>query len=173
MTRLIPTGAMPEIAVGLAGGGQWRLRENPPAFMLMIDVYRGLHCPRCRRHLEALDAARAEFDAIGLDVIGISTDSAERAAQSKAEWNIPGLRLGFGLPVETARALGLFVSRSIREGESDVFAEPGVFFVRPDLTLYGAVINSFPFARPSVADLLEVGRIVRERGYPPRGDLAA
>lgn len=28
MTRLIPTGHMPEIAVGLAGGGQWRLAEK-------------------------------------------------------------------------------------------------------------------------------------------------
>lgn len=141
--------------------------------MLMIDVYRGLHCPRCRRHLEALDSARAEFDAVGMDVIGISTDPAERAAQAKAEWNIAGLRIGFALPIETARALCLFISRSIRERETDVFTEPGVFFVRPDLTLYGAVINSFPFARPAVADLLEIGRIVRERGYPPRGDLAA
>ena len=44
--------------------------------------------------------------------------------------------------------------------------------MRPDLTLYGAVIGTFPFARPSVDDLFEVASIVRERDYPPRGTLA-
>lgn len=173
MSRLIPTETLPEIDVGLVGGGRWRLSDNAPDFMLMIDVYRGLHCPRCRRHLEALSEAAGEFRALGLDVIAVSTDPRERAEQARAEWAAPELRIGYGLAIETARALGCYVSRSIREGEADVFAEPGVFFVRPDMTLYGAVINSFPFARPTVADLAEVARIVRERDYPPRGSLAA
>ena len=173
MDRIIPTQALPEIEVGLAGGGRWSLKDNAPASMLMIDVYRGLHCPRCRDHLEALAARLNEARGLGLDVIAVSTDPAERAEEAAREWAVDGLTIGHSLPLDTARRLGCYTSTSIREGETDSFAEPGVFFVRPDLTLYGAVVGTFPFARPAIDDLFEVASIVRERDYPPRGSLAA
>lgn len=173
MDRIIPTEPLPDVEVDLVGGGHWRLSQNAPQSLLMINVYRGLHCPRCRRHLEELSAASADATQFGLDIIAVSTDPKTRAEDASREWAINNLKIGYGLAVETARRLGCYVSRSIREGEHDVFAEPGVFFVRPDRTLYGAVVNSFPFARPSAADLIEVAKIVRERDYPPRGSLAA
>ena len=71
--------------------------------------------------------------------------------------------------IERAQLLGLFISSTIAGKETRLFSEPGVFYVAADGTFYGAVINSFPFARPSVSDLIEVGSIVRERNYPPRG----
>ncbi|MDZ4094264.1 MAG: redoxin domain-containing protein [Paracoccaceae bacterium] len=172
MTRLKPTDTLPEIDVGLAGGGRWRLTENPPDFLLMIDIYRGYHCPRCRKHMEALSAAMPEFTDLGVDVIALSTDPAERAEKARAEWQVANLPIGYGVPVDLARRLGCYISQSIKDDEHSLFAEPGVFFIRPDLTLYGAVINSFPFARPSVADLIEVAKIVKTRNYPPRGAFA-
>ncbi|MEQ8707895.1 MAG: redoxin domain-containing protein [Rhodospirillales bacterium] len=173
MQRLLPTGSMPDIDIHLAGGGRWRLADNAPAFMLMIDVFRGVHCPRCRRHLEEMSARHEEFREVELDMIAMSADPAERAEQSRNEWDIPNVPLGYGLPIEVARQLGLYISRNYASHESEIFAEPGVFFVMPDLTLYGAVINTFPFARPKIDDLLEIARIVKERNYPPRGTLAS
>ncbi len=173
MNRLLPSQPLPDIDIRLVGGDAWRLSENAPDFMLMIDVYRGLHCPRCRRHLEAVSASSDDFRAIGLEVLALSTDGEERAEQARAEWAIANVPLGYGLSPETARQLGCYVSQSIKEGEADVFAEPGIFFVTADLTLYGAIVNSFPFARPQVADLVEVAKVVKERSYPPRGTLAA
>lgn len=173
MQRLLPTQSMPDIDVPLAGGGRWRLADNAPDFMLMIDVFRGVHCPRCRRHLEEMSARHEEFSEIGLDRIAMSADPAERAEQSRSEWDMPNVPLGYGLPIEVARQLGLYISQNYASHESEIFAEPGVFFVMPDLTLYGAVINTFPFARPKIDDLLEVARIVKERNYPPRGTLAS
>ncbi len=173
MQRLLPTQSMPDIDVPLAGGGRWRLADNAPDFMLMIDVFRGVHCPRCRRHLEEMSARHEEFSEIGLDMIAMSADPAERAEQSRSEWDMPNVPLGYGLPIEVARQLGLYISQNYASHESEIFAEPGVFFVMPDLTLYGAVINTFPFARPKIDDLLEVARIVKERNYPPRGTLAS
>lgn len=173
MNRLLPAQKFPEIEVGLVGGTSWRLSDNAPDFMLMIDVYRGLHCPRCRRHLEAVSAASDDFKAAGLEVLALSTDPKERAEQARSDWEIPNLPLGYGLPIETARQLGCYLSRSIKDSETDSFAEPGIFFVSADLSLYGAVLNSFPFARPPVADLIEVAKVVNERSYPPRGTLVA
>lgn len=173
MQRLLPTHSMPDIDVPLAGGGRWRLADNAPDFMLMIDVFRGVHCPRCRRHLEEMSARHEEFSEAGLDMIAMSADPAERAEQSRSEWDMPNVPLGYGLPIEMARQLGLYISQNYASHESEIFAEPGVFFVMPDLTLYGAVINTFPFARPKIDDLLEIARIVKERNYPPRGTLAS
>ena len=169
--RILPTQALPDIEVGLAGGGRWRLADRAPRSMLMIDVYRGLHCPRCRAHLEALAARLDEAKGLDLDVIALSTDPADRAEEAAHEWAVGGLMVGHSLSLDTARQLGCYASTSIREGETERFAEPGVFFVRPDLTLYGAVIGTFPFARPAIDDLFEVASIVRERDYPPRGTL--
>lgn len=173
MERLLPTQPMPDIDVPLAGGGRWRLADNAPDFMLMIDVFRGVHCPRCRRHLEEMSARHAEFSEIGLDMIAMSADPADRAEKSRTEWDMPNVPLGYDLPIATARALGLYISQNYASHESEIFAEPGVFFVLPDLTLYGAVINTFPFARPKIDDLLEVAKVVKARNYPPRGTLAA
>lgn len=173
MSRLLPGQSMPEIDVPLAGGGRWRLSENAPDFMLMIDVYRGYHCPRCRRHLEEAATRTDELREIGLDIVAISTDPPERAEKTVAEWEVGGIPFGHSLSIDTARALGLFISKSYADHEIDVFAEPGVFFVKSDLTLYGAVINTFPFARPHLQDLIEVAKVHKERGYPPRGTLAA
>lgn len=173
MTRLLPSNPMPDITVPLVGGGTWRLSENAPDFMLMIDVYRGYHCPRCRRHLEAARARRDEMNSLGLGLIALSTDPAERAEKSVSEWDVEGIPFGYELPIETARALGLYISKSYADHEIDTFAEPGVFFVKSDLTLYGAVLNTFPFARPHLDDLIEVAKVHKERGYPARGTLAA
>ncbi|MRG71157.1 redoxin domain-containing protein [Alphaproteobacteria bacterium HT1-32] len=173
MQRLLPTQSMPDIDIHLAGGERWRLAENAPDFMLMIDVFRGVHCPRCRRHLEEMSTRHEEFREAGLKIIAMSADPAERAEQSRREWDIPNVPLGYGLPIQVARQLGLYISENYASHESEIFAEPGVFFVMPDLTLYGAVINTFPFARPKIDDLLEVARIVKERNYPPRGTLAS
>ncbi len=169
--RLIPAAKLPDLSFSLVDGGSWQLAANPPGFMLLLEVYRGYHCPRCRLHLEALNDAKADFDTAKMDIIAVSMDTAEKAKTTRSEWGIKDLKLGYGLKLADAEKLGLFISQSIREGESDIFAEPGVFFIQPDLTLYGAVIGTFPFVRPAVADLLEVGMIVAERGYPPRGTL--
>lgn len=173
MSRVIPSQKMPEIDVPLAGGGRWKLSENAPDFMLMIDIYRGYHCPRCKQHLEAAAARRDELREIGVEIVAISTDPPERAEKSVSEWAVEGIPFGHSLSIETARALGLYISKSLADHEIDTFAEPGVFFVKSDLTLYGAVINTFPFARPQLEDLIEVAKIHKARDYPARGTLAA
>jgi thiol-disulfide isomerase/thioredoxin len=172
MNKIVPGQQVPDFSVGLADGSIWRLSENAPDYMLMIDIYRGYHCPRCRQHLEAINAAMADFNKARMDVIAVSADSAERVAKSYAEWDIGNVVVGGGLSIADADRLGLYLSHSIeiRPLESPVFAEPAVLFVRSDLTLYGAILQTFPFARPKIPDLLEVPTFAAAQNYPPRGD---
>ena len=169
MTKLIPGAAVPEMTVETVGGETWRLSESKPETFTLIEVYRGLHCPRCRGQLFDLDHKIARFAERGVDVIAVSTDDKARAEKSKAEWGIGNLTVGYGLPVDDARAWGLYISESIAEKEPRQFAEPGLFLVRPDGTLYSCVIHTTPFHRHHFADVLEAVDMIRARDYPPRG----
>lgn len=171
MQRIMPGRRVPDFDVELAGGGRWRLSENAPDYMLMIDIYRGHHCPRCRMHLEAVSAAAQDFANARLDVMAISMDGAERADTSRAEWAVGRIRIGHGLSSDDAIALGCYLSHAIesRPLETPIFAEPNILFVRHDLTLYGVITQTFPFSRPKVDDLVEVATFAAARNYPPRG----
>lgn len=168
----VPGSAFPLPDIPLLDGG----RLTPArltASLTVLNVYRGLHCPRCRRQMEDFVAAHDAFVAEGVEVISISTDPEARAAEARAHWAIQGMPLGYDLSIGDARAMGCFISQSIREGETDFFAEAALFLLKPDGTLYGAAINSFPFLRPTAEQVLDVASIVRERDYPPRGTVAA
>jgi hypothetical protein len=94
----------------------------------------------------------------------------ERAAKSQEEWELASLPIGYGLGIEAARQWGLFISRGIKETEPAEFAEPGLFLVRPDGTLYAASLQTMPFARPHFADVLAAIDFITKNAYPPRGE---
>ena len=50
------------------------------------------------------------------------------------------------------------------------FAEPGLFLVRPDGTLYAGSIQTIPFARAHFADVLAAVDFVIKNNYPLRGE---
>jgi hypothetical protein len=85
------------------------------------------------------------------------------------------LRVGYGLPLERARAWGLYVSNSrgttsIGIEEPAQFNEPGLFLVRPDGTLYYGAVQTMPFARPHMRDLLGGLDFAIAKDYPARGE---
>ena len=172
MSKLNPTQAVPALEVETVGGSRWKLSDQKPETFTLIEVYRGYHCPRCKVHLLDLDHKIARFAERGVGVIAISTDDAGRAQKSRDEWGLHNLTLGYGLSIDDARAWGLHISNAIAEKEPRQFAEPGLFLVQPDGTLYSSVINTTPFYRPHFADVMEAIDMIRARNYPPRGDAA-
>jgi peroxiredoxin len=165
-----PTQPVPDLDVATLDGGRFRLSERSPGAFTMIVVYRGLHCPICKGYLRELDRKLDEFAGRGVDVIAVSTDSEDRAARSRDEWELARLPIGYGLGIEAARQWGLFISRGIKETEPAEFAEPGLFLVRPDRTLYAASIQTMPFARPHFPDVLAAIDFITKNAYPPRGE---
>ena len=134
----------------------------------MLFVYRGRHCPRCKRFLGRLDAVLAEWEAL-LDVVVASADTAEKARADRAAfgWRFD---LAHGLAVPQMHGLGLYVSEPLSEAETDApFAEPGAFAFRPDGTLMLVDISNGPAARPDLGELLDGMRFNIENDRPIRG----
>jgi peroxiredoxin len=176
--RPMPRQPMPALEVPTAGGPPWSLAAQAPQHFTMLVFFRGLHCPICRTQLRDLEAKLPEFDKRGVSVIALSSDDAERAIRTKAEWGLPKLTLGYGLTLDAARGWGLYISSgrgktSIGVEEPAQFSEPGLFLVRPDGTLYFASIQTMPFARPQFADVLNAVDFVVAKDYPARGEVAA
>lgn len=176
LSPLFPRQPVPALRVPLAGGGTFDIsQEAPPNFTLVL-FYRGLHCPICKTQLKDIEAKLPEFGQRGVGVVAISSDSRDRGEKAKAEWGLPNLRVGYGLPLDTARAWGLYVSStkgptSAGVDEPPVFSEPGLFLVRPDRTLYFASVQTMPFARPHFADILSALDFVLAKSYPARGEI--
>lgn len=170
MTRPIPRQPAPPLEVETVGGGRWRLSDQRPETFTLIAFYRGLHCPLCRAYLSELDRLVDALAERGVAAIAISGDDRDRAANAVEEWGLSRLAVGYGQTVASMRAWGLYVSRAIRDGEPALFGEPGLFLVHPDGAIYMAAINSSPFARPRLEDVVGAIDFVRDRGYPARGE---
>ena len=135
----------------------------------MLIVYRGKHCPLCKRYFKTLDGMLDEFRAAGIAVMAVSADSQEKAQADIAEqgWRFP---VGYGLTSDQMRQLGLYVSDPRSPQETDrPFAEPGLFVINPEGKVQIVDISNAPFARPDLASILQGVKFVREKQYPIRG----
>ncbi|MGH8725142.1 MAG: peroxiredoxin-like family protein, partial [Burkholderiales bacterium] len=138
---LKPRKPVPALEFGTVGGGSWSLAAQQPQNFTMLVFYRGLHCPVCRRYTTELNGMIGEFDKRGVSTVITSTDSKERAAEAKEKWGLPNLTVGYGVSIDKAREWGLYISssRGVTSAgveEPPLFAEPGLFLVKPDGTLY-------------------------------------
>ncbi|MDX1547440.1 MAG: peroxiredoxin-like family protein [Rhodothermales bacterium] len=168
----LPRRPAPPLSVDLVDGGTWDLHAQEPEHFTLVVFYRGLHCPICKKYLSTLNRLRDRFAERGTEVVAVSMDPEARARTAAQDWDVDALPLGYGLTETQARDWGLYLSDGVKDGEPDRFSEPGLFLVRPDGTLYLAVVNSVPFARPPFDDLLKAIDFVLENDYPARGEVA-
>lgn len=167
--RLTPCLPVPSLEVKTLAGVDWRLDGRRPAHLTMIVFYRGFHCPMSKAYLKELDATWEHLVLRGIDAIAISSDDYRHAKRSQEEWILAHVPIGYGLTAETARAWGLYISKGAGPGEPDEFAEPGMFLVRPDKTLYACQISSMLFVPPRVRDILAALEVIRKYNVPARG----
>ncbi|MGI9354225.1 MAG: peroxiredoxin-like family protein [Rhizobiaceae bacterium] len=165
--QLKPGSPAPELVLQLVGGQSWSLADERPEAATMIVVYRGYHCPICADYLSDLHALLPKFTAAGLSVIAVSMDPSDRAEKAKAEWDLPDLKIAYGMSETTALSWGLWLSQSVKENELDVFPEPGLFWIRPDGTLYLIDVATMPFVRPDLDTLAKYANLIET--YPVRG----
>ena len=175
LNALIPRQPVPALDVALVGGGRFLRGEAPGTPFDMLVFYRGLHCPVCVKYLGELERLAPEFRQRGVQPVAISVDDEDRARQMAGKVGAGTLKVGYGLDLSTARNWGLYLSESRGKTstgveETAIFNEPGVFLVRPDGTLYYAAVQSMPFARPGVQDLLSAIDFAVSKDYPARGE---
>jgi peroxiredoxin len=167
---LKPRQPAPPLEVKTIGSGTWNIKSAHPKAFTMIVAYRSLHCPICKAYLGDLESKLPEFEKRGVETIALSVDSEERAAKAKADWGLKNLKIGYGLPIATARDWDLFVSRAQKESEPAEFTEPGLFLVKPDGTLFSASIANTPWARPPLDQMLKAIDFFVANNPPARGE---
>jgi peroxiredoxin len=168
---LKPRKPVPQLEVPLVRGGRWSLAEQRPARFSLVVFYRGYHCPLCKEYVTKLDSLVDDLAELGVtSVLAVSGDEEWRARRAAEEWALTRLDVGYGLAIDVMQEWGLFRSYAIKEGQPNEFGEPGLFIVRPDGTLYAAVIGTFPFLRPSLDEVVDTIRWVNEHDYPARGE---
>ena len=170
-----PRQPVPTLEFDTLDGKRWSLAQQEPQRFTMVVFYRGLHCPVCRRYTTELNRMIGEFEKRGVTTVITSTDSKERAEQAKAQWGLPNLTVGHGVSIAKAREWGLYISTSrglTSAGieEPPLFAEPGLFLVKPDGTLYWASISTMPFARPHFDEIAQAIDFALSKDYPARGE---
>ncbi len=173
MPNILPTQAVPDFTVPLIDGGKFQLSQRLGDNFTLLLFYRGVHCPICKMQLRELQRKLGDFAEREITVVAISMDSKERAQKSVDEWGVDDLLLGYGLSEEQARDFGLYISSGRPDSpEPEIFSEPALLLVKPDQTLYFASIQSMPFTRPPLDQLLQGIDYALENNYPPRGELA-
>ncbi|MEP3045933.1 MAG: peroxiredoxin-like family protein [Roseibium sp.] len=172
---LVPRQTVPDLTVETLTSGTFNLANDNPDFATLVVFYRGLHCPICATYLKELGRLTADFAEKGVKTIAISSDDEDRTKQMADKVAMPDLRFGYGLPLDVAKAWGLFISTSrgktsIGIMEPDLFSEPGVFLVKPDGTLYFSAIQTMPFVRPHFQEMVGALDFVQKNDYPARGE---
>ena len=158
---------IPHMTLSPVDGSTRAIGETSQRWTLLV-VYRGKHCPRCKRYLNKLEAVLNDWTAL-MDVVVVSADTLEKAQADQAEfgWTFD---LCYGLTEDQMRALGLYISDPLSEAETTGrFAEPGTFAIKPDGTLMLVDISNGPASRPDLDELLDGMRFNIENNRPTRG----
>jgi len=174
---IIPGQTSPELRLPTIAGAMFDLQADDAAWITLVCFYRGAHCAICRRYLLALAALLPEFSARGVKVIAVSMDNEERArlmADTIASQELP---IGYGLTQESARLWGLYLSAhrgktSTGMEEPALFNEPAMFLIKPQRQIYFASVQSMPFARPPLAEIMQMLDYAKSTQSAGRGELA-
>ncbi|MGJ8585809.1 MAG: redoxin domain-containing protein [Marinosulfonomonas sp.] len=166
--KLIPGSILSPLEVPKLGGGHLTLGGEHANWSLIV-VYRGKHCPRCKKYLNKLNEMRQAWADAGFEITVVSADPVEKAQADVDEfgWNFD---LGYDLSEDQMAALGLYVTEPLSGSETDRrFAEPGVFVLRPDGSVLLVAISNGPSARPDLDELLDGMVFTKNNNRPPRG----
>ncbi len=160
--------AMPEITLPKVGGGDVKLGGARDGWQLVV-VYRGKHCPVCKRYLTGLKELVPGYQAAKTDVIAVSGDPQEKAESFASEIGV-NFPVAYGLSIGDMRRLGLYVSNPRSPQETDrPFAEPGLFAVNPEGRAHIVDISNAPWTRPDLTAVLNGIKFIQEKAYPIRG----
>jgi peroxiredoxin len=172
---LIPRRKVPDLNVETLDHGRFDLSVETSGKGTVVCFYRGLHCPICAGYLTEFEKRVPEFAERGVGTIAISSDDAERTRSMADKIEAKNLRFGYGLALSKAREWGLYISTgrgktSIGIEEPALFAEPGLFMINPDQTLYYGSVQTMPFVRPHFSELVGALDFAIANNYPARGE---
>jgi peroxiredoxin len=159
----------PVLEVSFLDGRKCNIANPRPEKFTLVIVLRGWHCSFCKTEAETLQNMLSDFAAIGISILVVTMDDAERAQKAFDEWHIPDLPYAFGLTEHQAREWGLYISKRVKSAEPEIFSEPGAFLIQPDGTLFSQYQSTAPWMRMDFPVLYRGIQLAIQRGTPPRG----
>ncbi len=157
----------PSLTWPKVGGGTWTLADES-GWRLLV-VYRGKHCPMCRKYLGGLDRMLGDFGKRSIRIAAVSADS---RAKAETETRDEGWRftVAYDLSLDDMHRLGLYISNPESTTETDrPFAEPALFVVNPQGRTQVIAITNAPFSRPDLATVLEGLKSTQDDRAPIHG----
>ncbi|MBX2806437.1 MAG: peroxiredoxin family protein [Hyphomicrobiales bacterium] len=168
VTNKLPAGErFPALSWAAVGGGKVDLSVE--SGWRLFFVYRGKHCPLCKRYFKKLNEMLDAFREAGVSVLTVSADTEEKAkADVETEgWRFP---VGYGLTPDEMRMLGLYITEPSSPQQTDrPFSEPGMFAINPDGRVIAIDISNVPYARPDLETLLAGLKYEQTQSFPVRG----
>ncbi len=135
----------------------------------LVIIYRGLHCPLCKKYLLEMETLLPQLHANGVDVVVASGDPKEKA-QAMADEVSLSVPVGYDLSVAQMRTLGIYVTDPRSPQETDrPFPEPGLFVINETGKLHLLDISNSPFLRPDLKGVAGGLDFIRANDYPIRG----
>ena len=159
---------IPQLSFNLVGGGSMTIGQAVDHWTMLI-IYRGKHCPRCKKYLKILESMQADYLDAGIKVVALSADTQERASADVSEfgWTFP---VGYGLTETDMRRLGVYITEPLSPDEAPArFSEPGIFCLKPDAEIQIVAISNGPAARPDLNELLDGLKFNITNNRPTRG----
>jgi hypothetical protein len=122
---LRPRQPVPNLDLPLVGAGRFSLKGEKPDAFTMLVFHRGLHCPIWRTYPADLEAKIGAFTDNDLKAVAVTSETQDRAEQTKKEWAVQNLPVAYAMPIAPGREWGLSVSNGVFDKEPKQFLGPG------------------------------------------------
>ena len=163
-----PTETFPEIQFKLMSGEIFSIGDRLGHWVMLI-VYRGDHCPRCKTYMKHLHELEHKYLERGVGII-IATMDPEHIVQrtiSENNWTLP---VAHSLSENECRQLALYLTPHAEGGElTGIYAEPGLFLINPQGQTQVIATSNSPSVRPDLDVVLDGIIGTQERNLPIRG----
>lgn len=169
MAGINPADPFPPIAFNMMSGGAERVADSLGKWVMLI-VYRGDHCPRCKTYIARLHELEDAYSARGVE-IRLATMDPEHIVSRTIDENKWTLPVAHSLSVEECQQLSLYLTDHEPDSElvGKPYSEPGLYLINPEgLTQVIATSNS-PSVRPDLEVVLDGIIGTQERNLPIRG----
>ncbi len=168
MSGINPADPFPPIAFKMMSGGTTTVADSLGKWVMLI-VYRGDHCPRCKTYISRLHELAGGYAERGVELL-LATMDPQAIVQRTIDENKWTLPVAHSLSVAECQQLSVYLTDHEADYELDgPYAEPGLYLINPEgITQVIATSNS-PSVRPDLEVVLDGIIGTQERNLPIRG----
>ena len=81
--QIRPETRFPDLTYATVGGGSIDIHQRSPKSFTLLIVYRGHHCPLCKKQLQEFESLVEDFGAHGIELLPVSARASNPKATSR------------------------------------------------------------------------------------------